>query len=673
VADDNLTTELVGTVHMNAVDLLRVEYAERQRILRMLGELEDDLVAAIRRNVGKSEITNTRLRSLLAQTRDTINTAYGDMSASNIENMGKVSQGMAYSITNAMNVAVGVDVASVAFSAGQLKSLADETYFMGRYLEEYWTDSGKKLYDNFTTQMRLGMLQGEGIDQLTRRVVGTKANSYTDGVMNQPRYQAEAIVRTATIGAANAGRTATYVDNADVLDGIQWVATLDDRICPICIALDGLMWTLPEDGDAESYGGFLPVGHDKEYPGPTAHVNCRCAQIPIVKSYEAMAEEEVLTEDELDAIPETVRESMDGAVSVRSFEDWLDTKPAGFIDDLLGPEQGAKWRAGTLDLKDLTNQSNRPLTTNQLLAKPEYGGGVSYKAGDAWQPLKFMENPPIDEPGALEAYGATQAGAEAALTDKFGKELASLVEANNKYVELAAAGPESKTASRAIFDLFDVQEAYRAQMLPAIRESLAVEDASHFMPKITNTAKTGGGKSFKLGAPLSAENKVAAQEALQNLASITDPALFERFGNTMRIAELGADSAEAIGGGGGASAWYQANTNSIIINKDWAVTTSATDRAGALMHEMIHQLQYISGNWKKELEFFNARGGVDYNWMDPYMKRVYARSPGGDVGAWEAREVMTVAVQYYYYAPEILASRDPGLFEFVYKMLHNIP
>lgn len=366
MAADNLTSELVGAVHTNAVDLLRFEAGERARILALLADLEEELILALRKNVGKSKLTNARLRALLAQTRDTINSAYGDISDSNIKNLGKVSQAMAHSITNAVNEAVGVDVASVAFTAGQLKALADETYFMGRYLEEYWAEAGKKLYTNFTTEMRLGMLQGESIPQLTRRVVGTRAASYTDGLMNMPRYQAEAIVRTGTVGAANAGRTATYTENKDILNGVQWVATLDDRICPICMALDGLMWTLPDD--PEDYGGFEPVDHDKDYPGPTAHVNCRCAQIPVVKSYEEMADE-VLTEDEAEEIDPMTRESMDGEVSVQSFDDWLDTKSTAFVDDLLGEDQAQLWRGGKLSLQDLTNQSNRPLTADQLLAK----------------------------------------------------------------------------------------------------------------------------------------------------------------------------------------------------------------------------------------------------------------------------------------------------------------
>jgi hypothetical protein len=366
---ENVSDQLAGTVHANAVDLLRVEAAERQRILALLDQLEQDLVAAIRKNVGKSAITTARLEALLAQTKDTIATAYGDMSNSNLEALGNVTYASAYSIGNAINAAVGVDVASVAFTKAQLTNLANETYFMGRHLEEYWSGAGEKLYTNFTTQMRLGMLQGEGVPELTQRVVGTQANNYADGLMNVPRYQAEALVRTGVVGAANAGRTATYTENADLLNGIQWVATLDDRVCPECEALDGLAWDLPESGDAEDYAGFIPQDHNQDYPGPTAHVSCRCAQIPIVKSYQQMQDENAISDAEAEEIDPDTQDALDGEPSQLGFEDWLNAQPPDVQDETLGATQAELWRDGKLELGDLIDQSNRPLTTDELLAK----------------------------------------------------------------------------------------------------------------------------------------------------------------------------------------------------------------------------------------------------------------------------------------------------------------
>jgi hypothetical protein len=55
--------------------------------------------------------------------------------------------------------------------------------------------------------------------------------------------------------------------NADVLDGVQWLATLDHRTCIICGAYDGRIWT-----KEKMY----------EVKVPPAHPNCRCVLVPYI-------------------------------------------------------------------------------------------------------------------------------------------------------------------------------------------------------------------------------------------------------------------------------------------------------------------------------------------------------------------------------------------------------
>jgi hypothetical protein len=60
---------------------------------------------------------------------------------------------------------------------------------------------------------------------------------------------------------------------------VQWVSTLDSRTTEICIALDGLQWTLPD---------YEPIGHKVDFPGAIAHWGCRSTQIAVVKSWEEL-------------------------------------------------------------------------------------------------------------------------------------------------------------------------------------------------------------------------------------------------------------------------------------------------------------------------------------------------------------------------------------------------
>jgi SPP1 gp7 family putative phage head morphogenesis protein len=85
--------------------------------------------------------------------------------------------------------------------------------------------------------------------------------------------RAEAIARTETMEALNEGQLEAWRDAQE--EGLlsedatkTWLATEDERLCPICEYLDGQTVALDEDF----------VGEDGElYDAPTAHVNCRCS------------------------------------------------------------------------------------------------------------------------------------------------------------------------------------------------------------------------------------------------------------------------------------------------------------------------------------------------------------------------------------------------------------
>ncbi len=136
----------------------------------------------------------------------------------------------------------------------------------------------------------------------------------------------------------------------------------------ICIALDGLTWELPESGDPEDYGGYVPIDHDKEFPGPTAHFNCRSTQVSLLKSFNELKGE--LDPEHVDQISEATRASMDGQVGVvDGYAGWLDGKSVDEQNAILGETAASLWRDGKLDLTDITDQSNRPLTSEELLAQ----------------------------------------------------------------------------------------------------------------------------------------------------------------------------------------------------------------------------------------------------------------------------------------------------------------
>jgi SPP1 gp7 family putative phage head morphogenesis protein len=137
--------------------------------------------------------------------------------------------------------------------------------------------------------------------------------------MDRVGRRAEGLIRTSVLSIANAARDATLRENADVLKGQQWTATLDVRTCEECAALDGQAW---------DFDGTPLDGSTQEFPGPPPiHWNDRCTLIPVVKSLGDLLEDPALDarlKDRLDALPKATRTSMDGQVaSDLSFADWL--------------------------------------------------------------------------------------------------------------------------------------------------------------------------------------------------------------------------------------------------------------------------------------------------------------------------------------------------------------
>ena len=381
---DNISTQLLEDSNEHVIDLMRVAASVRKDVLSLLDELESDLAAKIEKVVSKNGLTPQRLISLLKQTRDTIQSAYVRVNESSEADLVKVARAASQNVVASINEAIRVPIVSHNFTLEQLTDLVSHTYIGGAFASEWWEKQGEALTGRFAIQMRLGLLQGESIPDLVRRVRGTKTANFTDGVMNIPRNQAEALVRTSVLASGNSARLATFIQNKDLIDSVQWCSVLDSRTTIRCIALDGLTWELPASGDQNDYGGFTPEGHNKDFSPPPIHWNCRSTIIsvlkkfsqlkdngkPIVDTFQQRLMEQGFSADEAAQIEKDTRASADGQVATdKGFKGWLESKGAQYQDDLLGKTAGQLFRDGKLTLQDLTDQSSRPLSAQALLDK----------------------------------------------------------------------------------------------------------------------------------------------------------------------------------------------------------------------------------------------------------------------------------------------------------------
>ncbi len=135
------------------------------------------------------------------------------------------------------------------------------------YLGSTFLDRFADARDEFVRLIRRSIVEsqirGESITQATLRL--REALGIKPGDPRSLWARVEMIARTEILRASNDGALAIYEANQDVISGIEWLATKDERTCPICGALDSQQWTWSDT-----------------YPVPPAHVRCRCALTPVL-------------------------------------------------------------------------------------------------------------------------------------------------------------------------------------------------------------------------------------------------------------------------------------------------------------------------------------------------------------------------------------------------------
>lgn len=157
------------------------------------------------------------------------------------------------------------------------------------------------------------------------------------------KTQAGSLVRTMVNAVSVQARQDVFAQNADILEGYQWLSTLDSRTTLICASRDGKVY---------------PIGSKIK---PPAHWGCRSDMIAKIKP-------------EYDAIPEGVRPSVgaEGAEQVSSattYGQWLKRQPAAFQDEVLGPQRAALFRRGGLSIDAFTTRQGRVYTLDELRRK----------------------------------------------------------------------------------------------------------------------------------------------------------------------------------------------------------------------------------------------------------------------------------------------------------------
>ncbi len=182
-------------------------------------------------------------------------------------------------------------------------------------------------------QIRLGFAEQEPFGELGRRI--------RRNVQPMARRHAEGIARTGLTFMSNSAALSFYEENADVLEGVQFVAVLDGNTTPICIRWDGTVW---------------PV-NSGEIQRPPLHWNCRSTLVPVV-DWASVG---------LEPPPESTRASEGGQIpSSTTAEQWFRAQSVTRQNEMIGRTRADLYRAGQISFRDMIGRDNRVLTLAEI-------------------------------------------------------------------------------------------------------------------------------------------------------------------------------------------------------------------------------------------------------------------------------------------------------------------
>lgn len=344
----------------HAVYLNRYSNGVVRKVIGLLNKVDADLMGQLHGALDRlpaESFTVGRLESLLISVRALNASAYEAVSR---ELTKELREFVAYEAGYQLELFKAALPPQVVAAVGVAAVNAEQVYgavmarpFQGKLLSEFLTGLEADRAVRIRDAVRIGYTEGQTINDIVRRLRGTKAKGYSDGLMDISRRHAESVIRTAISHTAGFTRDRFYEGNSNLIASLGWVSTLDGRTSEPCRLRDGLKYT-PET--------HRPIGHKVPWlSGPgQLHWNCRSTSVPVTKSWRDLG----IDADEMNA---TTRSSMDGQVPASlSYGDWLKAQSATRQDDILGAERGRMLRDGDLTLDRFYSEKGRYLSLVEL-------------------------------------------------------------------------------------------------------------------------------------------------------------------------------------------------------------------------------------------------------------------------------------------------------------------
>lgn len=357
---------------------------ESRRIVELLEKADRELTVKLRERLialgGVTDFTSERFRLLLQDMRVlrivTMRQLRGELTPNLLE-LATMEVGFE---TRMLQSSIPIEIDFATVSARQLREIVFRRPFQGRLLRGWYMGLAQTDRANLVQAIQLGLAQGESVQQIVRRVSGTRANNFTDGALAITRRNAEAVTRTAINHVSNAAREAVWQENQDIIVGLRWTATLDGRTSGICRGRDGKVATIGVKPVPPGFKALVPNG-----ARPPAHINCRSVMVAILDGAGIVGKRPFVVDTrnrrrrEIDFRKiarergisiQTVRanwaaQNIGQLPGATSYDSFLRRQTPAFQDEVLGRTKGKLFRAGER-VDEFQDRLGNDLTLSQL-------------------------------------------------------------------------------------------------------------------------------------------------------------------------------------------------------------------------------------------------------------------------------------------------------------------
>ena len=360
------------------VHLLRFSEGQAKRALSLLQEAEGELLGEIGAAMAKGRDVG-RLESLLASVKQRRAQVYEQLGKDMRQQLKGLAEADGKWEAEAIAGSSPIQLNLAQVPLEQLYA-AVEAPINGIKLDGWLNNIQEAEASKLQQAVSLAFLQGETIDDLVRRIRGTRENGFADGILTTSTRNAQALARTAVNHVSNAAREQVWEANSDIVRALRWTSTLDGRTSPVCQARDGHLTPLGDSALDPGEVALNPSG-----ARPPAHFQCRSLMVAVLdgvaiagdrpfvadartraereKDFRRIAKEEgkTLTQVRSDWADKNV-----GRLPAKTtYQDWLRGQPKEFQDELLGTGKAAIFRSG-VPLERFVDTSGKALSLEAL-------------------------------------------------------------------------------------------------------------------------------------------------------------------------------------------------------------------------------------------------------------------------------------------------------------------